>query len=436
MHFVRHASSGYQCRISFHFKQLPNAASSGKMTTSPHHILDYKSERKFSSVQTRFPTRSGFNTNLLYSHKPQSSFLDIDHVRMLSWSPFSKQSSTENKVELPVTNSSVEPTVVSNSTSTGYLPDPPFPVDMVMDSNVVFNALGEPTLSSLGLANSWWPTSWIQHILENIHVLLEIPWWAAIVLFVIPIRLMLTPMVIDNKRKMLDFQISMRQFKEMWSKIKEAKDNGDYFQMMRLRKEFEELGKPNMPLMLPLIQMPIFLSVFNGLREMCNLPVQSMQTGGLLWFENLTIADPTLLLPIITSLTMLLTLEVGIESSPTSMMSPNTRWILRFAVPTVTIVCTSQFATAICFYWATSNAFSLVQAFVISRPAVKKYLNLPEPLPEPAETSKSGTSKGFMENYREYMEFAKGMQFEDKRKNPAQTMNKRPLKTFADKKDK
>ena len=44
---------------------------------------------------------------------------------------------------------------------------------------------------------------------------------------------------------------------------------------------------------------------------MATLPVESMKTGGLFWFPDLTIADPYFLLPILCSASMLLTIEVG-----------------------------------------------------------------------------------------------------------------------------
>ena len=37
---------------------------------------------------------------------------------------------------------------------------------------------------------------------------------------------------------------------------------------------------------------------------MANCPVESMTTGGMLWFENLTVADPFYLLPLMTSATL------------------------------------------------------------------------------------------------------------------------------------
>ena len=46
---------------------------------------------------------------------------------------------------------------------------------------------------------------------------------------------------------------------------------------------------------------------------MANLPVETMQTGGLLWFPDLTLADPLHLLPFLTSATLLATIEVKLK---------------------------------------------------------------------------------------------------------------------------
>lgn len=44
---------------------------------------------------------------------------------------------------------------------------------------------------------------------------------------------------------------------------------------------------------------------------MANLPVPSLQTGGLLWFQDLTLSDPTYVLPLIVTATMWGVLEVS-----------------------------------------------------------------------------------------------------------------------------
>ena len=65
----------------------------------------------------------------------------------------------------------------------------------------------------------------------------------------------------------------------------------------------------------PVSQAPIFISFFIALREMANLPVPSLQTGGLWWFQDLTLSDPIYVLPLVVTATMWGVLEVSLGSS-------------------------------------------------------------------------------------------------------------------------
>ena len=94
--------------------------------------------------------------------------------------------------------------------------------------------------------------------------------------------------------------------------------------------------------MFPFVQMPVFVSIFFALRAMTSAPVATMQTEGihehlvrswsvrrlttplsraraggarsypvgLAWFTDLTLADPTYILPIANSAMLLATIEV------------------------------------------------------------------------------------------------------------------------------
>ena len=66
-----------------------------------------------------------------------------------------------------------------------YIPEPPSPPVSLDDSGSQIveqlNALGEPTVQSLGLG-SWYPNGIVQSGLEALHVGLNIPWWTSIVL--------------------------------------------------------------------------------------------------------------------------------------------------------------------------------------------------------------------------------------------------------------
>jgi hypothetical protein len=43
---------------------------------------------------------------------------------------------------------------------------------------------------------------------------------------------------------------------------------------------------------------------------MCDLPVESLQTSGILWFKDLTLADPYFLLPLLATGSMLAAIQV------------------------------------------------------------------------------------------------------------------------------
>ena len=62
---------------------------------------------------------------------------------------------------------------------------------------------------------------------------------------------------------------------------------------------------------------PVFASMFFGLRGMANLPVESLQTGGTLWFTNLATTDPIFLLPILTCTSLLVNVKVGGDGADT-----------------------------------------------------------------------------------------------------------------------
>lgn len=52
------------------------------------------------------------------------------------------------------------------------------------------------------------------------------------------------------------------------------------------------------PLMVPALQLPLSLGMFFGIKKLCALPLLQLQVGGLSFLPDLTVADPTYLLPI------------------------------------------------------------------------------------------------------------------------------------------
>jgi YidC/Oxa1 family membrane protein insertase len=160
-------------------------------------------------------------------------------------------------------------------------------------------------LKSLGLDYGFGPTGMMEWILEHIHVFAGTPWWASISLMAILTRAVMFYGYIgsaDNAAKMATVAPITKPIME---KMKEASASGNTMETMRLRQEIglinKRAGIQISKSLVPMIQIPIGFGTFFLLRGMAKLPVPGLESGGILWFQNLTLPDPYFLLPVATS---------------------------------------------------------------------------------------------------------------------------------------
>ena len=124
-------------------------------------------------------------------------------------------------------------------------------------------------------------------------------------------RMMMVPVVVMAQKNMANMNNNMPAMSALQEKISDARRRGDMFEMAQLTQELQVYSKKKginplknaVPLFL---QVPVFMSFFLGLRGMTNCPVESMSSGGIFWFENLTLTDPFYILPLLTSSTLFL----------------------------------------------------------------------------------------------------------------------------------
>lgn len=115
---------------------------------------------------------------------------------------------------------------ISSSTpidlSTGYIPEPP----AILDENIILNALGEPTLHSLGLASNW-PPGLIQSLLEWLHVTHGFEWFQSIIIFTVGLRLLLLPLNVMAQRSSIKMRKISPQMMHYQEKLSDAKMSGN-----------------------------------------------------------------------------------------------------------------------------------------------------------------------------------------------------------------
>lgn len=163
----------------------------------------------------------------------------------------------------------------------------------------------------------------------------------------------------------------MQELKPALDEIKQQYPDDRQRQQQEQMKLYQERGINPLGGCLPLlVQLPIFIGIFYVIRDfggsvgMIGVPdtegsQPTFQEGGILWFTDLTQSDPFFLLPIISAVTMLASMEITNKS-----MEPQMRWIMR-AMPIVFIFFIVVFPAGLLVYIITTNIVTFVQNYAI-----------------------------------------------------------------------
>jgi len=148
-------------------------------------------------------------------------------------------------------------------------------------------------------------------------------------------RLLTFPLVVMAQRNAAKLANYAPEMQSVQARMTEARRRGDLLESNQLGIELQKLMKEQgiNPLknMAPMFfQVPIFMSMFLGLRGLTNLPLESMMDGGLLWFMDLTLNDPLYVLPALTSASLWLQLKFAADGASLDQAGPILRGFLVF----------------------------------------------------------------------------------------------------------
>lgn len=172
----------------------------------------------------------------------------------------------------------------------------------------------------------------IMNGIELIHTFTGVPYWGAICLATIGIRLLMLPVAI----KTVQGTARMAQMRPEMAKVQELMNNdpniSDSRVKLKYQGEMQALFKkynvnPLRAIMWPLAQFPVFIAFFMALRDMGN-HFPGFAEGGALWFTDLTAPDELLILPIFNSLSFLAMIELGGDGVQMA-QAKQFQWIMR-----------------------------------------------------------------------------------------------------------
>ena len=217
------------------------------------------------------------------------------------------------------------------SDTSAVLPDPlganawdPNFQDIVSNDHVTAITPHIGYLKELGVDFGWGPTSVMQWVMEHIHVYSGLPWFGTFILTACAIRVVLIPFYLraaDNTGKMSAIQPLLGP---IMNRLKAARMNGDQQEVLLCAKEAQSLrnrsGVSLSATFIPmLVQLPLAFGTFRLTRGLVENAVPGLDTGGVLWFTDLTLTGALMpqnwIIPAMTSIVTHFTLRVSIHRS-------------------------------------------------------------------------------------------------------------------------
>src|ERR671926_1430789 len=164
-------------------------------------------------------------------------------------------------------------------------------------------------------------------VLLYIHENLGVAWWLSIVILTVIVRSLLFPLTVKQVKSMR----AMQDLKPQMDRVRAQFRDNPQRQREEMAKVYQEQGVNPLGGCLPIVvQMPVFIGMFYVIRTFGGTPgrtppeYDSFTHGGILWFQNLSQADPYYILPIISAVTILAATEITAKN-----VESQQRWLMR-----------------------------------------------------------------------------------------------------------
>jgi membrane protein insertase Oxa1/YidC/SpoIIIJ len=187
--------------------------------------------------------------------------------------------------------------------------DPAAPANDLPAVTEVVEAAAVPVIDKLPELG-YYPHDLVSTALDNLHHVTGMPYWQAIIVGTVAVRLLLFPSSVMGLRASSRIAVIRPEVDILTKRAEKDPANKPLYdaEIAHLHKHYGVSYFAGF--VQPMIQLPVFLSTFFGLKQMGTY-FPDFATGGALWFTNLSIADPTYALPVMSAASFLLLAELG-----------------------------------------------------------------------------------------------------------------------------
>ncbi|KAJ2933292.1 hypothetical protein H1R20_g3857, partial [Candolleomyces eurysporus] len=259
-------------------------------------------------------------------------------------------------------------------------------------------------LAQLGLS-SWSPIGIIDWSFELIQVTTQMPWFWTIVSGAAFWRLVCVPFAISAIRGAARIRKYQPRIVKIQEKITEARGTKDVVAMQRAALEMKQVYaeakvNPVTSIVLPnLAQLPITIGFFFALKRLCQHPVEQLRDSGVsswFWANDLTLMDPTYILPVVFTALVNIQISVGGRDADTA-GNPATGHLLNLfrAFSILGGFLMSTFPAGLLVGLVTTSGLTIGQSLLLRNTAIRNALGIPI-IPK----SEHGKVPSFMDSIR------------------------------------
>ena len=178
----------------------------------------------------------------------------------------------------------------------------------------------------------------------------------AIIVLTVIIKLALHPLTVKQMVSMKKLTQIQPKMKELQERYKDDKERLNFELANLYKKEGVNPLSGCLPL---LIQMPIMIGIFYGIRDF-----QYAGPTNFLWLESIANPDPTYILPVLSALTTLISSKQMSGSSP---MSGANGLLMTYGMPVFIGYISLEFQAGLVLYWVVMNIMQIVQQALINK---------------------------------------------------------------------
>ncbi|KAJ7163055.1 60Kd inner membrane protein-domain-containing protein [Mycena filopes] len=255
-------------------------------------------------------------------------------------------------------------------------------------------------LQALGFCH-WTPAGLVQYTFELTHVLTGLPWFYTFIAATVFWRLVLFPFTVVGMRNSTRLKPINAAMAANNAQLVAARATGNTMEVQRIalqaKKLREEAGVSMAGLLAPLIQFPVSIGMFFGIKKMCDLPVLQFTQSGFDLIPDLTAPGPFLLLPVLVAISGNVMISVGKRDMDRSRPMIGHVMNMFRVVSFLGVWWMATFPSGLLLSLFVTSSTAVLQALLFRVPSVRAALDIPpwEPMPGPEPPNMRETFRYF-----------------------------------------